>query len=248
MKKISIIIATYNAGNVLQRCLDSIRPQKLDEIELLIIDGNSKDDTMDIINKNSDIVDYWVSEPDRGIYDAWNKGIKAATGDWIQFVGADDQLLKGAITTYLAFLSTDNVSPYDIISAKSYLVNSKDEIIAYFGKPYSWNEFRRFMVFSHGTTLHSKQFIKRNGFFDINYRICGDYEYFMRAGRKLKAAYIDKCLLRFQADGASTKVDAVKETYQIRKRYNCVANFENYYLYLRGLLYVYYHKLIGDKQ
>ena len=75
MKKISIIIATYNAGNVLQRCLDSIRPQKLDEIELLIIDGNSKDDTMDIINKNSDIVDYWVSEPDRGIYDAWNKGM-----------------------------------------------------------------------------------------------------------------------------------------------------------------------------
>ena len=74
MKTISIIIATFNAGKVLQRCLDSLRPQKTEAIELLIIDGGSKDDTLRIIRDNAALVDYYVSEPDKGIYDAWNKG------------------------------------------------------------------------------------------------------------------------------------------------------------------------------
>lgn len=248
MKKISIIIATYNAGKVLQRCLDSIRPQKRDDIELLIIDGNSKDNTMEIINSNKDIIDYCVSESDDGIYDAWNKGIKVASGEWIQFVGADDQLMPDAISTYLSFLDSHDLASYDIISAKSYLVNSKDKIVGYFGKAYSWEEFKRFMLFSHGTTLHSRKFIQKNGLFDIKYRICGDYEYFMRAGSNLSSLYLDKCLLRFQSDGTSTRYDAVEETYQIRKKYKYISPIENYLLYLRGIIYVFYHKLLKDKE
>lgn len=142
MKKISIIIATYNAGKVLQRCLDSIRPQKTDGIELLIIDGNSKDNTMEIVNANSDIIDFHVSKPDRGIYDAWNKGIKAATGEWILFLGADDQLMPNAISVYLEYLSVDLIDNVDIISAKAKMIDSKGNVVCVFGKQFIWDEFR----------------------------------------------------------------------------------------------------------
>ena len=74
MKLLSIIIATYNAGNTLDACLTSITKQKSSEIELLIIDGGSSDKTLDIIHSYGDKIDVLISEPDKGIYDAWNKG------------------------------------------------------------------------------------------------------------------------------------------------------------------------------
>ena len=100
MKKISIIIATYNAEKTLQRCFDSIRNQKNEKIELIVIDGNSNDNTLSIIESNADIVDYYVSESDKGIYDAWNKGVKVSTGEWIEFLGADDKLLPDSLPLY----------------------------------------------------------------------------------------------------------------------------------------------------
>ncbi|MGB0167302.1 MAG: glycosyltransferase family 2 protein, partial [Luteibaculum sp.] len=91
--KISIITVTYNAGKVLQRTLDSIRKQtRLDLVELILVDGNSKDQTLDIIKANTDIITQWVSEPDKGLYDAMNKGINMATGDYLWFMNAGDEI------------------------------------------------------------------------------------------------------------------------------------------------------------
>ena len=81
MKVISIIIATFNAEKVLERCLKGLKLQKKDEVEILIIDGASTDHTVSIVKKNLGVVDIILSEPDRGIYDAWNKGIKLARSD-----------------------------------------------------------------------------------------------------------------------------------------------------------------------
>ena len=91
--KISIIIVTYNAAKTLQACLDSIYRQKYPAIEIVVIDGKSTDSTADMIQQNADKLGYWVSEKDAGIYDAINKAVKQATGDWIYFLGADDELL-----------------------------------------------------------------------------------------------------------------------------------------------------------
>ena len=102
--KISIIIATWNAAKTLKRCLDSIVPQLTDETELILVDGGSKDDTNKIIDSYGDKVAVHISEPDKGIYDAWNKGVSKAKGDWVMFIGADDILLEGAIEYYLAYL------------------------------------------------------------------------------------------------------------------------------------------------
>ncbi len=92
---ISIIIVTYNAAKTLQASLDSIYRQKYPAIEIVMIDGASTDNTVEIIKQNADNLSYWVSEKDAGIYDAMNKGIKHATGNWIYFLGADDVLFDG---------------------------------------------------------------------------------------------------------------------------------------------------------
>ncbi|MCW5212188.1 glycosyltransferase [Desulfobulbus sp. TB] len=87
----SVIISTYNADVHLRRAIDSVFFQDFsNDIELLIVDGCSTDNTIDILRENSDRISWWVSEEDSGIYDAWNKAILHAKGDWIIFLGADD--------------------------------------------------------------------------------------------------------------------------------------------------------------
>ena len=98
---ISIVIATYNASATLERCLKSIIPQMNDEIELIIIDGKSNDGTKEILNRYIEWISYTISEKDSGVYDAWNKGIKVAKGDWVMFIGADDILLPNALNVYI---------------------------------------------------------------------------------------------------------------------------------------------------
>lgn len=95
LQKVSIIIVTYNAANNLQNCLDSIYKQTYPAIELVIIDGKSTDGTVEIIKQNQDKIHFWISEKDNGIYDAMNKGVKHANGEWIYFIGSDDELASG---------------------------------------------------------------------------------------------------------------------------------------------------------
>lgn len=110
MKLLSIIIATYNAGNTLNTCLTSIVEQKSSEIELLIIDGGSTDNTLDIAHSYGDKIDVLISEPDKGIYDAWNKGISYSTGHWIMFIGADDILVDNSLLPYMQYVHQKSLS------------------------------------------------------------------------------------------------------------------------------------------
>lgn len=93
--RISIITVTYNAGKFLSDCIESVTRQAYTGIEHIIIDGGSTDHTLDIIKENSRHIAFWKSEPDNGIYDAMNKAIPYAKGDWLYFLGADDTLLPG---------------------------------------------------------------------------------------------------------------------------------------------------------
>lgn len=93
--KVSIIIVTYNAANTLQECLDSIYSQCYLNTEIIIMDGQSTDGTLDILQQNSKYIHYWESEKDHGIYDAMNKALEHITGDWVYFIGSDDIALPG---------------------------------------------------------------------------------------------------------------------------------------------------------
>lgn len=89
---VSIVCVSLNAAKTISRLLKSVSRQKNASVELVVIDGNSKDGTIDILKKNENIIDFWLSEPDHGIYDAMNKALNYVKGKWIMFLGSDDYL------------------------------------------------------------------------------------------------------------------------------------------------------------
>lgn len=233
-KAISIIVATYNAEKYLARCLNSIIHQKDESIELLIIDGESKDSTLEIIEKYRLNIDCLLSEKDRGIYDAWNKGISMSTGDWIMFLGADDYLLDGAINQYLLYLKMNKIDTLDLISAKYQYVTEKGKLLGILGKPYDYKTFCKYMNISHGTSLHNRHLFMELGMFNLTYKICADYEFLLR--KKLKTAFIDKALICMQVGGMSFSYKGLRETYAIRAFHKTVSPIHNIYYLIRACI------------
>ena len=92
---VSVICVTFNAAKTLLDLINSFKINNNNSVELIIIDGNSTDETKEILNQNEDSIDLWISEPDNGIYDAMNKSLKYAKGEWLIFLGADDTLKTG---------------------------------------------------------------------------------------------------------------------------------------------------------
>lgn len=199
--------------------------------------------TLDIIKKNENNIDFYLSEKDNGLYDAWNKGIKKVSGKWVVFLGSDDILLEGTISKQLNYLNTHNVDELDIISAKAWMVDESGNVLKTMGEPYSWNIFRRRMNISHGSTLHNRKLFEEVGFFDMNFRICGDYELLLR--KKMRSNFIDDYFIQMQDGGMSTTLQARKEAYLARKKNKSLTPFENYLLGQREKWgYIIIHQLL----
>lgn len=202
---ISIITVVYNGEKYLEETIRSVINQTYDNIEYIIIDGGSTDGTLDIIKKYEDKIDYWVSENDKGIYDAWNKALRVAKGEWISFVGADDFLYPDAIQKYVDFIPFAGVG-VEYISAKAELIDENFDILRIIGKAWNWGVFRRFMNVTHVGSLHHRNFFEKYDLFDDSYKIAGDYELLLRAGKDLRAAFIDEIVVRMINAGVSNKL------------------------------------------
>ena len=239
-KIISLIIATYNAEATLERCLKSIISQKTHEIELLIIDGQSKDQTCNIIRKYSSYIDYFISEPDKGIYDAWNKGVKKSKGQWIMFLGADDILVPDCFSYYLSYINSNELSFIDIITAKANVVNHHQKLLYIYGEPYSWNIFKYRMNISHGSSLHNRELFQEIGYFDINLKICADYEFLLR--KKMRTQYCDKVMIYMEYGGVSNTIKGVIDAYRARKKQRSIPTIINILVVIRGVLSFYLRK------
>lgn len=217
-KKISIISVTYNAVINIEKMIDSIIHQNnLSSFELIIIDGGSKDGTVDIIKRYQQYIDYWISEPDKGIYNAMNKGIEKATGDYVYFLGADDYLNDGALDKVLQYLDGKT----DIICGKVYLIDKLLKIKKISGKFLSKQEILNGQMAPHqGMFMKRKLALKYK--FNEEYRIASDYELFLRAildGAKVK--FIDLIIANYSIQGvSSTNIEKLKNEYiSILKKY-----------------------------
>lgn len=236
--KISIIIATWNAAKTLNRCLDSIVPQLTDVTELILVDGGSKDDTNTIIDSYGNKVAVHISEPDKGIYDAWNKGVSKAKGDWVMFVGADDILLPNAINRYMeAIHNTPNVNSYDYICAHNEYVDMKGNLLKIMGEEPSWNKMRRGMVAAHVASLHNRHnLFETIGGYNLTFKICADYELLMRKKNKLKYIFIPSHIAQMKVGGMSFSTKAIIETYKLRKLHHSLPTFLNILYFVRDWL------------
>lgn len=162
-KIVSIIIVTYNAANHLKACLESIVMQSYPALELVVIDGSSTDGTVEIIKSYSDPIHFWSSEPDKGIYDAMNKGLKHISGDWVYFLGADDFLLPSFSDMLFNELHNDRYIYYGHVLIE----NRKDK-----GK-LSTYEFIKTGLCHQAIIYPSKVFRKYQ--FDLKYPILSDF-------------------------------------------------------------------------
>ncbi len=197
---ITIVIACFNAGATLAEAIESILAQSRDDVELVVIDGASKDDTVAVIRRYADRLAYWVSEPDTGIYDAWNKGVRAARGQYIGFVGADDVLLPGALDAYARLIEAEPEVEY--LSARvQYGDGPKARLI---GGPWSWPRSRHFMTVAHVGSLHRRSLFDRLGVYDDSFAVTGDYELLLRAGPPLRTAFMDHVTARMGVEGISS--------------------------------------------
>lgn len=199
---ITVITAVFNGGATLEKTIKSVLNQSYSNIEFIIIDGGSTDDTLDIIKKYEHAIDYWVSEPDEGIYDAWNKGVRLASGDWIAFLGADDAYTEGAMEAYASLIAECSHIEPEYISSRVNMVNHST-ILRVVGTPWTWRVFRKYMNVAHVGSLHHRTLFEKNGLFNESYKISGDYEFLLRAGSTLRAHFLDFITVNMLVGGVS---------------------------------------------
>jgi glycosyltransferase involved in cell wall biosynthesis len=208
---VSVITATRNVAATLDACLESVRTQDAGSVEHLIIDAASTDATLDILKANEREGLRWISEPDRGIYDAWNKGVAMAKGKWIAFLGADDVYLPGAIHAYRNLAAEYPRAQY--LSSRVQWGDAGDVI----GQAWEWPRFARFMCTAHVGSFHHRSLFEAYGKYDTALKIVGDYEFLLRPRGDLKAAYMPAITAKMSPGGASDSLAAVDEAAQVKR-------------------------------
>jgi glycosyltransferase involved in cell wall biosynthesis len=236
---LSIIIATYNSEKTVQATLTSLLNQTYKNFEVIIVDGASKDKTIDILKENESKFDalkipyQWSSEKDAGIYDAWNKALKKVNSSWIAFIGSDDTYYPHALENYINVM--DKFPDINYISSKVELINEQNKILKIIGKAFNYDQMSRYMTIGHVGSFHHIDLFNKFGNFDNDYKIAGDYEFFLRCDRFIKPGFIDKKLVRMLNGGVSNQmVNAVlKENLKLHlkyKRFSVLQCYLEFYL------------------
>jgi glycosyltransferase involved in cell wall biosynthesis len=204
---ISVIVPTYNAADTLVRCLDSVLVQDYPSIELIVIDGRSGDGTIEIIESYADRLTYWESSLDTGVFHATNKGIERATGDWIYCLGSDDYLWRADIFTQTAPHLVRAYPDHTIVQAKVALLDTNSKFVKVLGE-LTWEEMRQrphttWLFYSQGVFVRRQAFEER-GYFDENFKFCGDYDINIREALHGGVANVDLVVAGFGRGGLST--------------------------------------------
>lgn len=200
---ISIITAVFNGNATLQQCIYSVAQQTYPNKELIVIDGGSKDGTVDLLKANQGKIAYWISEPDRGIYDAFNKGVAQAQGEWLCFLGADDYLWDDKVLERLAGQLTNIPNNIHVAYGQVMMVDADGTSLYLQGEP--WDQikehFPQIMCIPHQGVMHRRSLFELHGQFDESFRIAGDYELLLRELKKADAIFIPDLIITAQRMG-----------------------------------------------
>ena len=203
--KISVITVCYNSENTIEKTIKSVLDQKLKDIEYIIIDGNSKDRTIDIVNKYKSKIFKIISAEDKGIYDAINKGIHVASGDIISILHSDDVYYNNdVLLNVMELFKKEN--KVDCVIGNTMMV--KDNKIL---RKYSSKSFKNWMMYFGISPPHPSTFLKKKvydkfGLYKLNYNIAGDFEFFLRIFyiNNVNFKQVDSPYVKMQYGGKST--------------------------------------------
>lgn len=207
---VSIVVAVKNGAASLQRCINSIACQTWGQRETIVIDSASTDGTGDLLEENlrSGKISAFVSEPDHGVYEAWNKALRRARGEWICFLGCDDQFHDAGA---LGSLVAARAQGARIVYGRVRLVTRNGAVGAIHGRPWSVARpsFLAGTMIPHPGTLHHRSLFSEHGVFDESFRIAGDYELLLRELRTGKAVFVDRVVVDMRFGGLSSRPAAI---------------------------------------
>ena len=206
--KVSIITVTYNSGKYLEDCIESVIKQRYDNIEHIIIDGKSNDNTLAIIKKYESRISKWISETDKGMYDAINKGMVIATGDVVGILNSDDMLDSDDVITSIvnAFKEQDTEAIYGDLEYVD--ANDTNKILRIWkGRAFKRSRFRYGWMPAHPTFYIKRSLVEKFGFYENHYYTAADYEFMARYLYKnhVTTYYLPMLIVKMRMGGASNR-------------------------------------------
>ncbi len=219
--KFSIITITYNAAETIERTIESIVNQMYKNIEYIIIDGASTDDTLKKIEPYKYAISYIVSEKDKGLYDAMNKGLRAATGDYVWFINSGDEIATNTTLDDITKLITNELP--DVIYGDTLMTSMDGEVIG--GRrltppeKLTWKSFRMGMLVSHQAFIAKRALANE---YDISYRFSADFDWCVSILKRSRSILNTHMTLARFLDGGITKQNiaaGLRERFRIMVRY-----------------------------
>lgn len=216
--KVTVITACYQSEATIQKAIDSVASQTWPSVEHIVIDGASRDATVSIVQRNLAKIAHFVSEPDKGVYQAMNKGLKLATGDVIAFLNSDDVYADPRALESIALTMQEEGLDALYGDVEFFHAGQPDKVV----RTYDSGRFKASRLGWGWMPAHPALFIRRDiyerfGHFSEDYKIAGDYEFIARIFKsgQLKSRHVSKVLVRMQTGGLSTA--GLVATYQLNK-------------------------------
>ncbi|MDP3111932.1 MAG: glycosyltransferase family 2 protein, partial [Thermodesulfovibrionales bacterium] len=197
------ITICLNSEKFLEETILSVLNQSYKNIEYIIIDGGSTDGTLDIIKRYEDRIDYWVSEPDKGISDAFNKGILASKGDIIGFLNSQDYYFSNDVIQKIAGLFNTNPGAGIVYGKTYYVPVNSSEIVGVMGERFTEERMRKRNIMPHQSVFTKREVFDQFGLFRLEYKIVMDYEFLLRATKSYTPFFLDEGLAVMTLGGIS---------------------------------------------
>ncbi len=244
--KISVVTVVYNSKALIENTVKSIINQSYNHIEYIVVDGGSTDGTIDILNRYKKNISTLISEPDHGIYDAMNKGIRLATGDFVVFINSGDKFSSDDILEII--FSNPEAASADVVYGDTDITDSEGNIIhSRRHRPperLNWKSFKRGMLVCHQSFIVRRELVES---YNLNYRYAADFDWCIRILKKSKSVYNSQQVISLFLEGGQTRktiVPGLKERFKImRHHYGLIsAIYRNIILGVRFTWFVIRHR------
>ena len=239
--KFSIITVTYNAGKVLEDTIQSVITQTYKNVEYIIVDGKSTDGTMDIVNRYREHIHTIVSEPDKGLYDAMNKGIRLATGDYLCFLNAGDSFHEDDTLQQMVHTLPGSELP-DVMYGETALVNKEGHFVRMrrlsAPETLTWKSFRQGMLVCHQAFFAKRTLVEP---YNLKYRFSADFDWCIRIMKKAHTLHNTRLtIIDYLDEGMTTqnRKASLKERFRIMAQYYGLISTAAYHVWfvLRAVL------------
>ncbi|MBF4518053.1 glycosyltransferase [Flavobacterium sp. ANB] len=229
--KVSIITVCYNRKATIAQSIESVLNQDYPNIEYIVIDGNSSDGTQNIIESYSGKITQYISERDKGMYDAINKGLKLATGDIVGLMHSDDVFYDSKVVSKIVNTFNTTLSADAVYGDGIYVTNDANEKIVRnrIGGQFNFEKLKSGWLPLHPTVYIKKSVIEKLGYYNLDFKIASDTEFLLRYlyKHKINIIYLNEYIVKMKMGGLSTNYkrvfEVLSEDYRIYKYHNISA-------------------------